>query len=592
MKVLFCFVGLLLTGTVLAQQEELAQNYFDQAEYGKALSIYQKLYQDNPNNMGYLFQMVTIYQELEQYQDAENLLIKAIDQPNPQFLVELGYNYSLQNELVLSEKYYDQAILKLKENPIYTNYVADRFRQRGLLDRAIQALEQTLAVQPQPNLLLQLTRFYGEKGEVAKFFQKYLELVLVNPAYNDFAKRDFLKYITKNSENPNNQLLKKLLLEKLQEFPDIMWNDFLSWLFVQQNDFAAAFIQEKAIFARQGSTLNPIFQLAELCIDNDQLPLAKRIYAYLVEQSPERGMRLSAQIGLVEVETKMAKISEYDQIEMRYSKLFDEYGRASFSLSLGLSYAHFLINYQSDAQRAIDFLKSLIASSSLSGFELAHTQMLLGDALVMEERFSEALVEYSKVQLDMKNSTIAQEAKFKIAQTSFYKGDFEWAESQLKVLKSSTSQRMANDALALKLLISDHSQEDSLHLALKQYAKADLMRVQGRYYEAIALLDTILKNHKTETIIAQTLMTQAQLCYLTNDFVKAKNNYLMVINDFPTGLMSSEACYELAKLFQSEFNDKENAMKYFEMIIFDYPSSLFFVEARRRFRLLRGDDLN
>ena len=592
MKAIFCFVGLFLMGNLFAQQEDLAQNYFDQAEYGKALSIYQKLYQDNPTNLGYLFQMVTIHQELEQYQVAQNLLIKAIDQPNPQFLVELGYNYSLQNDPVLSEKYYDQALVKLEENPIYTNYVADRFRQRGLLDRAIQALEQTIAIQPQPNFLLQLTRFYGEKGEVDKFFQKYLELALVNPVYAGYAKRDFSKYITDNSENPNNQLLKKLLLEKLQEFPDIMWNDFLSWLFVQQNDFAAAFMQEKAIFARQGSTLNPIFQLAELCEDNDQLPLAKRIYVYLVEQSPERGMRLKAQIGQVEVEAKMAKSAEYDPIESRYNKLFEEYGQGSFTVSLGLSYAHFLINYQSDAPRAIEFLKSLIASSNLKGFELAQTQLLLGDALVMEERFNEALVEYSKVQIDMKNSTIAQEAKFKIAQTSFYKGDFEWAESQLKVLKSSTSQRMANDALALKLLISDHTQEDSLHLALKQYAKADLMRVQGRYNEAIALLDTILKNHKTESIVAQTLITQAQLCYLVNDPVKAQNNYLTVLKDFPTGLLSAEACYELAKLYQSEFNDKNNAMKYFEKIIFDYPSSLFFVEARRRFRQLRGDDLN
>ena len=424
MKAIFCFVGLFLMGTVFAQQEDLAQNYFDQAEYGKALSIYQKLYQDNPTNLGYLFQMVTIHQELEQYQVAQNLLIKAIDQPNPQFLVELGYNYSLQNDPVLSEKYYDQALVKLEENPIYTNYVADRFRQRGLLDRAIQALEQTIAIQPQPNFLLQLTRFYGEKGEVDKFFQKYLELALVNPVYAGYAKRDFSKYITDNSENPNNQLLKKLLLEKLQEFPDIMWNDFLSWLFVQQNDFAAAFMQEKAIFARQGSTLNPIFQLAELCEDNDQLPLAKRIYVYLVEQSPERGMRLKAQIGQVEVEAKMAKSAEYDPIESRYNKLFEEYGQGSFTVSLGLSYAHFLINYQSDAPRAIEFLKSLIASSNLKGFELAQTQLLLGDALVMEERFNEALVEYSKVQIDMKNSTIAQEAKFKIAQTSFYKGDF------------------------------------------------------------------------------------------------------------------------------------------------------------------------
>ena len=107
MKAIFCFVGLFLMGNLFAQQEDLAQNYFDQAEYGKALSIYEKLYQDNPTNSSYLFQMVTIHQELEQYQAAQNLLIKAIDQPNPQFLVELGYNYSLQNESVLSEKYYD-----------------------------------------------------------------------------------------------------------------------------------------------------------------------------------------------------------------------------------------------------------------------------------------------------------------------------------------------------------------------------------------------------------------------------------------------------------------------------------------------------
>ena len=592
MKTKSCFLGLLFMSTLYAQQKDLAQNYFEQAQYGKALSIYEKLFEENPTNSGYLFQMVAIHQELEHYQDAEDLLMKAVDQPNPQFLVELGYNYSLQNHSIAEKKYLELALEKLSKNPIYTNYVADRFRQRGYLDRAIQALEQTILTQPQPSFLLQLTRFYGEKGEISKFFQKYLDLTVINPVYAGYAKRDFSKYIDSDSESPNNQLLKSLLLQRLQESPNLIWNDFLSWLFMQQNDFAAAFIQEKAIYVRQGATLDPIFQLARLCEENDQRPLAKRIYTYLIEQPTELTTKLRAELGLVALEAQMAKPTDYPQIELRYNELFDIYGQGSVTVRLALSYAQFLIDYQSDPDKAISFLRKLMSSTNFRDYDWAEMRLLLGDAYVLKERFNEALVEFSKVQMDMKNSTIAQLARFKIAQTSYYKGDFQWAESQLKVLKSSTSQRIANDALALKLLISDHTQEDSLHLALKQYAKADLLHIQGYRKEAISLLDTILKTHKTATIVPQALMTQAQLYFKDNNPSKAQENYLTILKDYPHGLLAAESCYELAKLYQYEFNDLENTMKYFEKIIFEYPSSIFFVEARRRFRQLRGDNLN
>lgn len=592
MKRLFGLSVFLLAFSVFSQQADLAQNYFDQAEYGKALSIYEKLFHENPTNNSYLFQIITIHQQLENYEVAEALLIKASAQPNPQFFVELGYNYALKGDREMERQNYELALQKLKENPIYTNYVADRFRQRGLLDFAIQALEQTIVMQPQPSFLLQLTRFYGEKGEVNLFFQKYLDLTLINPVYGSYAKRDFSKYIDANAENENNLLLKKILLQRLQEKPDIIWNDFLSWLFIQQNDFTAAFIQEKAIYARQQVSLNPIFQLAELCKENDQLNLAKQIYAYLISQSVENNMRLTAEIGWLEIEVKLIKPNAYDTIEAKYNDLFSIYKQGTALAVLGLSYANFLIDYRVKPSEAMQFLQELMTSYSFKPFELAQMRLLRGDAFVVMERFNEALVEYSKVQIDLKNSTLAQEARFKIAQTSFFKGDFEWAASQLKVLKSSTSQRIANDALALKLLISDHTQEDSLHLALKQYAKADLLRIQGKDEAAIGLLDSILKNHKTETIIAQTLLTQAGLYAKNEQATLARNNYLQLLQNYPNGLLAAEACYELGKIYMSSFDDKENAMLYFEKLVFDYPSSIFFVEARRRYRQLRGDDLN
>ena len=57
-------------------------------------------------------------------------------------------------------------------------------------------------------------------------------------------------------------------------------------------------------------------------------------------------------------------------------------------------------------------------------------------SLFSQQKFNQALVLYTQIQLGVKNSRLAQEARFKVAKTSYYKGDFDWAETQLKVLKS------------------------------------------------------------------------------------------------------------------------------------------------------------
>ena len=137
--------------------------------------------------------------------------------------------------------------------------------------------------------------------------------------------------------------------------------------------------------------------------------------------------------------------------------------------------------------------------------------MKLADILVLQEKFNEALIFYSQIQASLKNSTISQEARFKVAKTSYYKGDFDWAESQLKILESSTSQLIANDVLELKLLISDNKYEDSTQTALKYYAKADLSAFQTKTDEAIAILDKILKEHKGQSIKIKHSYKQAQL---------------------------------------------------------------------------------
>ena len=196
------------------------------------------------------------------------------------------------------------------------------------------------------------------------------------------------------------------------------------------------------------------------------------------------------------------------------------------------------------------------------------------------------------IQRNLKNSTISQQARFKVAQASYYKGDFKWAESQLKILKASTSQLIANDALDLKLLITDNKYEDSLQIALKLYAKADLLSFQNRNDESIVLLDKILSEHKTEPIIAQTLFKQAQLFEQKGQYDKAVLNYEAIIENYRDGILIDDAYFHLAEIYESQLNLPEKAKALYEQIIFNHADSIYFVDARKRFRAIRGDAIN
>src|SRR5690625_7810746 len=93
----------------------------------------------------------------------------------------------------------------------------------------------------------------------------------------------------------------------------------------------------------------------------------------------------------------------------------------------------------------------------------------------------------------MEGQELGHEANFKIAQTSYFKGDFRWALTQLNVLKRATTQLIANDAMFLNLRIQDNILGDSTHTSLKDFAAADLLVLQDKPQQAIELLNDILE---------------------------------------------------------------------------------------------------
>ena len=589
----FLLIGAFLCSSmVFAQSEQLAKSYYDKGMFEKALISYQKLYANNLGNSNYFFRIIEIHQQLEQLDEAEQLLLEKIQVTgNPHYFVELGYNFQLRNNEVKAREYYDLAKKGIEEKPVYAYYVARRFEEHALIDDAAQVYERAMELRPESNYNMQLARIYGEQGKVEKMFRSFLDFVEMNVTYVNYAKRSFSEYISENGDDENNKILRQVLLKKIQEQPNIMWNEMLSWLFIQQRDYRKAFAQEKAIYNRQKETLRGLIDLAVITMEENDTETSFEILDYLIENASDIETILESHKNKLELQTKLASPKDLKDIQESYLVLFDTYGLQAPTANLQLSYGHFIAFHLEQPDEAIEFLKSTL-NNGLSKFQQAKIKLKLGDILVFQEKFNQALIYFSQIQESLKNSTLAQEARFKVAKTSYYKGDFRWAETQLKILKSSTSQLIANDALDLKLLISDNKWEDSTQTALKLYAKADLFAYQNKTVDAIALLDQILESHKTESIVDQALLQQARLYEAQKAYEKAEANYLQIIENYREDILADDAYFGLAELYVKYLNKPEKAQELYEQIIFNYADSIYFVEARKKYRALRGDAIN
>lgn len=576
----------------LVSDDIFAKNYFENGEYEKALIEYQRLYQKSPNNINYINQIIGSFQQLEKYDEAGQFLLKLLERVNyPAFYVDLGYNYQLKNDTVSANNYYKKALSSLDQNVNNVFRVAPVFQSHSLLKEALATYNKAMILKPDLNFNLQLAEIYGEQGDVEKMFVSYIDFVQGNEVALSNIKRAINDFISEDATSENNLLLKKILLKKMQQEPDILWNNMLSWLFIQQKNFDKAFIQEKAIFNRRPESLERIVELSNIAINENEDVVAKEILNYLINTAQDIETLLIANYNLLQIEIKESSRKDYDKINAKFLVLFNQYGTFSQTLDLQISYAHFLAFNFNQASEATTFLENTL-KLPLSDLQKAQVKLELGDIYVLKEEFNTALVYFTQIQRSLKNSTISQEARFKVAKTSYFKGDFTWAESQLKILKASTSQLIANDALDLKLLISDNKYEDSLQVALKLYAKADLMVFQNKDEEAIVMLDSILNKHKTESIIPQALYKQAKIFEKRKEYDKAENNYSSIIKNYRDGILVDDATFALANLYENYLMKPEMAKALYEDIVFNHLDSIYFIEARKRYRALRGDAIN
>jgi len=582
------FLYLLLLSQVIVAQNNylLAENYYREGEYEKATQIYKKLVDKNPYNTTYLKRLISCYQETNQFSSAETLLTNRLRiSPHQTYLnVFLGYNFEKQEQPAKAKIYYEKALKSIEKKANYSGIIGRLFKDYHLLDYAIQSYEKGMKKNPNANYSFQIAQIYGEKGEFEKMFQSYIDMIDKNSNYLNTVQRFASKYITDDAENSNNILFKKTLLRASISNPKDVWNVLLSWLFTQQKDYNKALIQEKALFQRESEDVANILSLGKIAFENRYYDAATKCFSFALKNANYLEEKLEALL----YQTKIAIAQEVPETEKLFQQIFSTYGKNTRTLPLQIAYADFLTFQENQPEKAKEVLENALKHTR-SKFEKAQVKLKLGDVLVFTGQYNKALIYFSQIQTQLKNHQLAQQARFKVAQTSYFKGDFTWAKAQLKILKGSATQLIANDAVDLFLKIVDNEPVDSIPSGLIQYAKADLLSFQNKNKQAITVLNIIITDFKGQPVEDEALFKQATLFVKQKEYENAITNYIKIINMDAEGILVDDAHFKLAEVYNNQLNKPEKASEYYQKIIFDFPSSIFLVDARKKFRKLRGD---
>jgi len=579
---------------LLGQMQEEAHALYQKGDYKNALPLYKTLHEKNRVQREYLKKLLTCYQQLGDYDEA-SLLISRQQKDFPTQIsieVEAGYNLQLQNKTTEAEIHYENALKSLEKYPIEVYNVGFAFKEINQLDHALAAYEISRSVNPQIVTGIQEAQIYGEKGETEKMFNAYLDMIDVNEEYLSSIQRYTAPFVTVDPGDKNNLLYRKILLQRAQNNPKNAYNQLLSWLYVQQKQYDKALVQEKSIFNRTQENTQKIVELGIIALDNKDYLTAKDAFLFVLDPNNNEQLYFTLKNYLFQTEIALAaNETDFLAIEKEFDAFFGEFGMQSKTVPVQLTYADYLTFQKNRPKEAIALLQNSL-NLPVSNLVKGTVKVKLADILVYNNQFNQALILYSQVQMELKNSSLAQNARFKVARTSYFKGDFDWANTQLSVLKSSTSQLIANDALDLHLLILNNIGQDSLKRPLELFARAQLLSYQNKKGQSIDTLQIILDDFKGSAVEDDALVFQAELYTGLGQYKKAETNYLMFMSNYDKSILIEKVVFKLAQLYQTELNRPDLAKEYYEKILFNYPSSIFLVDARKQYRILRGDLIN
>lgn len=594
---LFFFILLPVVGST--QEASLASQYYRNGEYEKAAQLFKKLSEKNQGSDYYFDNYIKALLAAEDIGSAEKAVKDQLKKfpEKVQLYVTYGSVLEQQNELEKADKQYEKAIQKLPPDVSSITRLANAYNSNRKYELAVATYEKGRKLLNNEALFsTNLAQVYRLKGEKEKMISYFLD-ALLDPNAKISSVQSTLHREIKSEEEFG--LLKTALFQRINDYEsNPNYPELLSWTYIQNKEYRKAFRQVRSIDRMLAENGTRVYQLGALAEDDEDYETAMEAYQYLVDdKGPGSSYYVNAKRSVLRCKRKLIMQDyrltpeELSSLDSEYKVFLDEFGINSATARMTQEYAEFVALYADDVKRAIDLLNLLIQNRGLAKDVLSSVKIDLADYYLIDGNIWEATLLYSQVDKDHKEEFIGELARFKNAKFSYFTGDFEWAQAQFDILKAATSRLISNDAIDLSVFIMDNLGLDTTAVPLSMFANAELLAYQHKYPKALQKLDSIITIYPDHGLKDDILYTQAAIYKDTKKYNKAVKAYETIISDYPEEIRADNALYNLAELYETVLQDPEKAKSLYESLFIDYSNSTLAVEARKRFRILRGDDV-
>ncbi|MEQ8925126.1 MAG: tetratricopeptide repeat protein, partial [Fulvivirga sp.] len=464
---------------------QLANEYYGQGEYDKARSLYEDLAKDYNNIPLIHNNFYFLLLETANYNDAEKYIKKLIKRfpENLYYKLDLGLLIFTEEGENQSDIYFKNVIDDIKYDNYLVSITADYFVNKKLTQYAVLTFTEGRQALNNPYLFsLELANIYRIMNEKDKMVEEYLNYVIQNPSNLSSVKNTLQSLLNKPDEL---QSLERLLYHKIQQDPQSeVYSELLIWVNLQQKNFYGAFLQARAIDKRLRSEGSRTLNIGMIALNNNDYNNAIKIFSYLIQNYPGSNNYLLAKMYLIRsYEQRVRNTYPIDEREIRnlvndYNEFIKELGVSRNTLEALRNKALLHAFYLDEKDSAIAILEKIVNTPRANPDIKSKSKLDLGDIYLLKGENWESSLLYSQVEKSNKEDNLGYTAKLKNAKLSYFKGNFKLAEEHLDILKEATTREIANDAMALSLLIKDNTVLDTSELALQEFANIELLLFQ------------------------------------------------------------------------------------------------------------------
>lgn len=580
--------------------KQLASFYFQEGDFEKAVLYYEKLYEKEPRHTYYKFYLQSLY-ELDRLDDAKSLIKKQIRKfpERNSYEIDLADYYSKEGNDRRSEKILDKLIEDLPASYSRIQNLAQEFSTRGEVEYALKSYQRGRKLVPNYPFNMEIAKLQGELGNTEEMISEYLDLLELNPAYLQNVQNALNRSLGFEEGTEENLVLKSELYRRIQKNPrKDYYNELLIWILTQEKDFEGVYRQSVSMDKRNNENGYRLLDLARLSLNNEDYDLAIKSLDYVISKGKSAPLFIDAKVLLLKVLYEKVRsdhnYAEEDllRLEEEYNATLEEVGKNARTVGVMKELAEIQGVYRKKYELAMQTLEHALQLPGISARDKGELKLLLADIHLLDKKPWDASLLYMQVEKAFKYDRLGEIAKFRNSRIYYYEGEFELAKAMLDVLKGSTSKKISNDAMDLSLLITDNSTVDTTVRPLKMFARADLYFEQSIYDEAIVMLDSIETLYPGHALSDEILFLRSKIAAERKNYDQQEKYLKELIESYGIDILGDDAVYALALLYDEVKEDKEKASDYYKKIITEYKDSLYVIEARKRYRELRGDQIN